>query len=59
MKVGDLARCPPDDYQWWSGKVGLVIEIVPEGCFNLVKLLVDGEKTRFGENFLELVSEAK
>ena len=60
MKVGDLVRCPSDDYQWWSEKIGLVIEIVPDGCFNLVRLLVGGDSyARFGENFLELVSEVK
>ena len=60
MKAGDLVKCPPDNYYWWGGKIGLVIEVVPEGCFNFVKLLVDGDSyTSFSENFLELVSEGK
>jgi hypothetical protein len=60
VKVGDLVRCPPDDHQWWGGKIGLVIEVVPDGCFNLIRLLVDGDFcAKFGENFLELVSEGK
>ena len=72
MKVGDLVKCPQDNYYWWGGKVGLVveIEIEPRPPFGsractvssrtTVRLLIgDGSYTRFGANFLEVISESR
>ena len=68
MKVGDLVRLPEDDYYWWGGKAGLVVGIEnekqPPSSWRTLRLLVAAEKgctgwVKFGENFVELISEGR
>ena len=59
MKVGDLVRCPADNYYWWSGRLGLVVK-TPDDSQTWVRLLIDGNSfTKFGADFLELISESR
>ena len=66
MKVGDLVRCPKEDQYWWSGRVGLVIgygygdQESDDQDRSALHILIDGNKhTRFGANFVELISETR
>ena len=67
MKVGDLVKIPEDNHYWWGGKVGVVIDI---GDLHqnfgqrTLRLLVAGDNpgighVKFGENFVELISESR
>ena len=68
MKIGDLVKIPLDDYYWWGGKVGVVVDIETDPYVHpdrhALRLLVAGENpgisyVKFGANFVELISEAK
>ncbi len=66
MKVGDLVKLPKESQYWWSERVGLVIgygygdQESDDQDESALHILVDGNKhTRFGANFVELVSESR
>lgn len=67
MKVGDLVKLPVDDHYWWSEKVGLVIgygygdgdDDPNNPNWNVLHIIVGDKYTRFGDNFVELVSESR
>ncbi len=62
VKLGDLVRCPTHEspVYWWSGRVGIVVDVKPYGHYKDVQILIgDSQYARFGENCLELVSESR
>ena len=67
MKIGDLVKLPEDYHYWWGGKVGLVIgygygDVDEDPLYPDLKalhIIVGDKHTRFGANFVELVSESR
>ena len=62
MKIGDLVRLPEDSYYWWGGKAGIIVGIEDKHqsfAQRTLRVMVGGHYTKFGANFVELVSEAK
>jgi len=62
VKVGDLVRLPEDSYYWWGGKVGIVVGIGDHhrpSSQRTLRVMVGSHYTKFGANFVELVSESR
>ena len=66
MKVGDLVRLPGNGYDyryWWADQIGLIVGIEDEHQkpeYRTARIIVaPGRYTKFGMNFLELISESR
>ena len=67
MKVGDLVKLPEDNYYWWGGRAGLVIDIEDRQQkvgWETLQILVAAHDpgfgyVKFGANFVELISESR
>jgi hypothetical protein len=67
VKVGDLVRLPKQSRYWWSGKVGLVIgygygdrdDDHRNPDYRALHIIIGQHHVRFGENFVELISEGR